>query len=445
MSARGFEIGDRVLGLAAKDGAEASVSVCESESGHVRFAAGDITTAGEVSSTQATLTLAFGRHHAKATTNQVDDESLAALVKRTAALAKIAPDDPEYLPPLGPQRYPQNQSAWDEETFRLAPAARAAAARSSCARADEKKLVAAGFVQSHADAFTLATTAGLRAEHRATWSQMTTTMRTADATGSGWAGSEGTRMSDIDGDALARVAADKAERSRNASKLDLGRYMVVLEPEAVGDLLGFLIEALDARAADQGRSFFSRASASANRIGEAMFDPRVTLRSDPLDPATSGRPWDDDGVPLHATTWIADGKLDNLHYTRFWAHKTGRAPTGAHGTYHLSSPSGAPSASSLLQGVRRGLLVTRFWYTRWLDPKQLLITGLTRDGVWLIEDGHVTRPVKNFRFNESPMKMLTRLVAMSAQTYRVPAGGDAMRVPIVCCDDFEMASVSDAI
>ncbi len=322
---------------------------------------------------------------------------------------------------------------------------RAAAARIAIERGDEKTLAVAGFVQSHADGLTLASTTGLRAEHRSTWMQMTMTARTKDGTGSGWAGAEATRAKDIDPDALARTAADKAERSRAPSKLDPGRYTVVLEPAAVADLLGFLIEALDARAADQGRSFFSR-SGERNATGETLFDPRVTLRSDPLDPATPGRPWDDDGVSLRTTTWIADGKLENLHHTRFWAQKTKRAPTGDHGTFHLSSPSGdKTSAVELAEGVRRGLYVTRFWYTRWLDPKQLLVTGLTRDGVWLIEDGRLTRPVQNFRFNESPMKMLARLVAMTKTTVRVPAWGNVMRVPSVCCDDFEMASVSDAV
>ncbi len=282
---------------------------------------------------------------------------------------------------------------------------------------------------------------------------MTTTMRTRDGTGSGWAGAEGTRARDLDAASLATAAADRAERSRSPTKLDPGRYTVVLEPAAVGDLLEFLIEALDARAADQGRSFFS-----GRRVGDAIFDPRVTLRSDPLDPATPGCPWDGDGVPLLPTTWIDGGKLNQLYYTRFWAKQAKRPETGAHATWHLTSseptaPSASESAatafgrspSALVAGVRRGLLVTRFWYTRWLDPKQILVTGLTRDGLFLIEDGRVTRPVRNFRFNESPVKMLTRVVAMTAQTYRVPASGEVMRVPMICCDDFEMASASDAV
>jgi predicted Zn-dependent protease len=441
VSGRGYSIADRVLSHAAKLGAEAIASVRETDAGHVRFAATEITTAGEVSSTETLLVLAFGRRHAQSTTNQVDDASLARLVSRTAELARVAPEDPEWLAPLGPQRYVQNARAWDEETARQDATARASAARAAIARADASSLTAAGFVQTHAIRATLATSAGLRAEHASTWAQMTTTMRTRDGTGSGWAGAEATRARDLDPGALASAAADRAERSRAPTKLDPGRYTVVLEPAAVGDLLEFLIEALDARAADQGRSFFS-----GRRVGDTIFDPRVTLRSDPLDPATPGCPWDGDGVPLLPTTWIDGGKLNNLHYTRFWAKQAKRPETGAHATWHLgSSEPTAPSASALVAGVRRGLLVTRFWYTRWLDPKQVLVTGLTRDGLFLIEDGRVTRPVNNFRFNESPVKMLSRVVAMTSQTYRVPASGEVLRVPMICCDDFEMASVSDAV
>jgi len=450
MSGRGLEIADRVLALAGKTGAQASVIVRESETAHVRFAASEITTSGEVTATDLRLELAFGQRHASSSIDQVDDVSLASLVSRTAELAKASPEDPEYVPPLPPQRYVQNAHAWDESTAALPASKRAAWARAAISRADEASrlqsdgkdsLVCAGYVETRARRSTLATSTGLRAEHRGTWASMTTTMRTPDGKGSGWAGAEETRAEDLDPAALAATAADRAKRSRAPTKLDPGRYMVVLEPAAVANLIDFLVEALDARAADQGRSFFS-----GRHVGDAIFDSRVTLRSDPLDPRTPGCPWDPDGVPLAPTTWIEGGKLKQLHYTRFWAKHRGRAPTGGHGSYVLSSSEPtAPTPAALLAGVKRGLLVTRFWYTRWLDPRQVLITGLTRDGVFLIEDGVPTRAVNNFRFNDSPVKMLSRLVTATQATWRVPSDGDAMRVPVVCCDDFEMASTSDAI
>jgi predicted Zn-dependent protease len=440
---RSIDIADRVLALAGKTGAEASVLVRESETGHVRFAASEITTSGEVTATDVRLSLSFGQRHASSSIDQVSDASLAALVARTAELAKASPEDPEQMPLLAPQRYVQNARAWDEATAALPASKRAAWARAAIARADDGKdsLVCAGYVESRARKSTLATSTGLRAEHRGTWASMTTTMRTRDGKGSGWAGAEETRAEDLDPAALASSAADRATRSRAPTKLDPGRYTVVLEPAAVANLVEFLVEALDARAADQGRSFFT-----GRRAGDAIFDPRVTLRSDPLDPRTPGCPWDPDGVPLAPTTWIENGRLKQLYYTRFWAKTKGLAPSGGHGAYMLtSSEPTSPSPAAVLAGVKRGLLVTRFWYTRWLDPRQVLVTGLTRDGVFLIENGVVTRAVNNFRFNDSPVKMLSRLVTATQATWRVPSDGDAMRAPVVCCDDFEMASTSDAV
>jgi len=440
MSARGFEIADRLLAQAAKMGAEARVVVREHAMGHVRFAASELTTAGDFDTTTASIAIAFGNKHASAETNQTTDDALAALAARTATLARAAPEDPEYLAPLGPTRYPRNARAWDEASAALDPTARARAAREAIALADSRAIVIAGFVQSHRTETTIATSAGLRADHRATWSQMTATARTADGTGSGWSGANATSASEIRGAEIARDACDRAERSRAPRKIDPGRYTVVLEPSCVASLLAHYVEAADARAADQGRSYFS-----SHRVGDAIFDPRVVLRSDPLDPETPGCPFDDEGVALDPTTWIESGAPKNLYSSRFWARKSGRNATGSRSTWHLSSTSAAPDANALVAQIKRGLVVTRFWYVRWLDPKQILLTGLTRDGVFLIEDGKVTHAVNNFRFNDSPLKMFQRLVGMTQQTWRTPAEDTIYRAPIVACDDFEMSSGSDAI
>ncbi len=444
MSARGFELADRVLALVGNVGGEARVNISEHAMGHVRFAASEITTAGEMTTTSITLELAFGKRHASATSNQTSADGLRALVLRTTALARAAPEDPEYLSPLGPTRYVHNARAWDEGSASLDPSSRARAAREAIAHAESNATAfrgaLAGFVQSHAIESTLATSAGLRADHRNTWTQMTTTARTSDGTGSGWAGATATRASEVSGAELARAACDRAERSRNPTKIDPGHYTVVLEPACVASLLAHFVDALDARAADQGRSYFS-----SHRVGENLFDPRVVLRSDPLDPATPGSPWDDAGIPLAPTTWVESGTLKTLHSTRFWAQKSGRSATGSNMTYNLSSSTPEPSTDALVAKIKRGLLVTRFWYVRWLDPRQILLTGLTRDGVFLIEDGKITRAVNNFRFNDSPLKMFTRLVGMTQQTWREPAEDWIYRAPIVACDDFEMASGSDAV
>ncbi len=435
-----------LLDLAARlaPGAEALARATTGRSGNTRFAVNDITTAGMTDDTGARLTLAVGKRHASAETNQTDDASLEALVKRTLAMAKASPEDPEWMGVLGAHDFPPSPAAYDATTEALSPDRRAEAAKLAIARAKDKELSIAGFYETHGAHTRLWSSAGLRASHASSIASLTMTARTPDGEGSGWSGAEEVRASDVDAGALAHVAADKGARSHGPKALAPGRYTVVLEPAAVGDLMGFFFDALDARRADEGRSFFAKPGGG-TRIGEKLFASAVTLRSDPLDPATPGRTWDGEGMPLARTTWVEGGKLQNLNYSRYWAKKQGKAPTGAHATWHLSGGAAA-SVDALVAKVDRGLLVTRFWYTRWVDPQTMLVTGLTRDGVFWIEKGKVTHPVNNFRFNESPAAVLKNLVGMTKPTWRIPWwDGGVVRVPAVLARDFHMASVSAAV
>jgi predicted Zn-dependent protease len=247
---------------------------------------------------------------------------------------------------------------------------------------------------------------------------------------------------DIDAGALAKTAIEKGTASAKPRPLEPGHYTVVFEPAAVAELLTFLVNALDARRADEGRSFFAKAGGG-NRLGEKMLADAVTLESNPFDPETAGAPFDGDGLPLAPTKWFDRGTLSALRYSRYWAAQKGVKPTGFHATVKLWGGTAARQ-EDLYTGVKKGLLVTRFWYTRWLDPKAMLITGLTRDGVFLIEDGKVTAPVQNFRFNESPINMLKNVDAMTQRTWRMPGNG-IWRVPALRTNDFNMASVSAAV
>src|SRR5207248_7464742 len=210
---------------------------------------------------------------------------------------------------------------------------------------------------------------------------------------------------------------------------------VVLEPAAVGGLLWFLIESLDARRADEARSFFARAGGG-NRLGERLFGEHISLRSDPASTETPGVPFDEEGLPIRPITWIDRGKLTGLAYTRYWAAKQDKAPTGKPEVYQLAGGAGGAGASDLVQGVKRGVLITRFWYMRWLDPQTAMVTGLTRDGAFLIEDGAVSAPVNNFRFNDSPVNMLKNADLLTRETVR----HYDIRVPAVRTHDFNFAS-----
>jgi predicted Zn-dependent protease len=232
----------------------------------------------------------------------------------------------------------------------------------------------------------------------------------------------------------------------NPVAIEPGRYTVVFEPTAVGNLVQFISRAFNARSADEGRSFFSAADGK-NKVGQKVVDERVTITSDPFDPEVAGSPFSGDGSPTKRVVWIENGIVKNLDYDRYWAEKQGREPTGSGGSIRMSG--GTQSLDDLIRSTQRGLLVTRFWYLRPVDQRTIMYTGLTRDGTFLIENGKITKPVKNLRFNDSPIFMLNNLEAMGVPE-RVSAseGGDtgqAIMVPPIKVRDFNFTSLSDAI
>jgi predicted Zn-dependent protease len=208
----------------------------------------------------------------------------------------------------------------------------------------------------------------------------------------------------------------------------------------VNDLVPLLSGALSARNADEGRSPFSK-QGGGNRIGEKVVDERVTLYSDPTDPMLLGDPFDNQGLPIGRTVWIERGVLRNLAYTRFWAQKQGKQPTGTPLAGGLALAGGTKSTDEIIAGCERGILVTHFFYIRALDPRTVLQTGLTRDGAFLIENGKITRPLKNFRWNESPLLMLNRLEDIGRP--EPTAAGRLM--PALRIKNFNFASSSDAV
>ena len=277
-------------------------------------------------------------------------------------------------------------------------------------------------------------------------------MRTADGTGSGYARLGSPRLSDLDASALAERAAKKAQSSAKPRELAPGAYTVILEPEAVADLLAFLLFSLNARTADEGRSFLSKPGGG-TRLGEKLFADGVTLRSDPFNPRQPGnalgrrrRPRRSrrrsGGLPARKTTWIENGVVKTLAVDRYWAKKTNVEPVPLSGGLILEGSD--KSLEALIAETPRALLVTRFWYIRSVNPQNAMVTGLTRDGVWLIEDGKVVHPVNNFRFNDSPVNLLKNLEATSVAT---PAGSEffALTVPAIRAHDFHFTSKSDAV
>jgi predicted Zn-dependent protease len=266
-------------------------------------------------------------------------------------------------------------------------------------------------------------------------------MRTRDGTGSGWAGLDSPRLSDVRAGDLAMRAAKKAQSSAKPRDLAPGKYTLVLEPDAVRGLVLRLGRALSARAAEEGRSFLSRPGGG-TRIGEKLFSEMVTLRSDPFDPRIPDRPWEDtggsSGLPSQKATWIAKGIVEALPRDRYWAGKTGKPPLPFSSSLVLEG--GRGTLEDLIAGTERGLLVTHFWYIRSVNAQKVQLTGLTRDGLWLVEKGKIVGPVNNLRFNDSPVNLLANVEAMSAS---VSTG--AMVVPAMRVREFNFTSKSDAV
>ena len=432
---------DKVTKMSKAD--DVTVNVTSGYQADLRFAANQVSTSGGVINGQVGITSTFGKKHATAVTNDLSDDALQRTVAQSESLAKLSPDDPEVMPPLGPQTY-QPGNGYFDVTANLSPTDRARAALTALEPARKAgDLKAAGFIVVNTGSTAIGNRNGLFAYNRSTNANYTLTVRTDDGTGSGWAGAEHPDWRQIDFAGLASHAIQKARLSRNPVAIEPGRYTVVLEPQAVGDLVQLMGFALNARTADEGRSAFAK-QGGGNKIGEKIVDPRVTIFSDPQDPQLLSQPFDNQGLPLSRQVWIENGVLKQLFYTRFWAQKQSKQATGFPTSIKLVG--GTKSLDDLIKSTQRGVLVTRLWYLRSVDPRTILFTGLTRDGTFLIEDGKISKAIKNFRFNESPLFLLANLEDLG-QAVRIGGTeqGGPVVMPSIKAKDFNFTSLSDAV
>lgn len=419
---------------------ELSVSVSAARGGYLRFSQNQAAATGETERLDISITSTIDGRSATVSGTRRDPAAIAALVQQAEAMARLAPVDPEHVPPLGPQTY-VDVDARDPKTAALAGEQRSELAAAMIRAANKAKLEAAGMIEHSDRAHALANSAGLFAFHAAADVEASMTCRTRDGTGSGWAGALSQRTEDLGIVALAARAAEKAELSREPEALKPGPHVVILEPMAVAELLTFLLYGLSRRAADEGRSFFSKPGGG-TKLGATLFHPSITLRSDPADPRAPSRPYAGDGQALAPTTWIDKGALRALECPRYWAQKQGVAAVPMPSSFLLDG-SERP-LDELIRGVDRGVLVTRFWYNRMVEPRTILATGLTRDGTFLIEQGKIARAAKNMRYNESPVTMLQSVLAVG-KAERVPMGGRVIVVPPLVVAGFNFASLSDAV
>jgi predicted Zn-dependent protease len=389
-----LETCDRLVGLVG-DRAEAEASCSTGRSALTRFANSSIHQNVANDFVGARLRVAVGGRVASASTDRPDARGLERLVERTLAAAAMRAVDPEW-PGLAPPAPAPETHAYDEATHYAAPAVRAEVVRQFVDA--DRELRAAGYVDSNGSHSAFANSAGQRLQGRTSSATLEAIQRTATSDGRGWQSSS--RLSDIDGAAAGRTAAEKARRGDDLLELEPGRYEVVLEPMCVANMLEFLRDGFNARTFEEGRSFVE--------LGEAQLDPSITLWDDGTDLRAISRGFDGEGTPKRCVDLVRDGVSVGLCHDRKTAAKAGTESTG-HGfggdtggiATNLFLAPGERSPEELIASVGRGLLVTEFWYTRILDPKTQVVTGLTRNGTFLIEAGRVVGGVPNLRFTQS--------------------------------------------
>ncbi len=366
-------------------------------------------------------------------TNRLDDEGLAQAVARAVALAALREPDPEWpgLTPAG-RSYPAAE-AWDEATANLPPQARVQSVREIVAVARQHGLQAAGVLRNEARAVLYAHGEGLEAFQRGTQAEAVVVMQ-ADDEAWGRAQDAAGVWARLDPVALAREAATLAVRGRRPRPLPPGEYPVVLSPYAVADLLHMLnLHGLSAQAVHEGRSWL------VGRLGEPTLDPRLQVTDDPLARDMLPQAFDGEGTPKARLPLVRDGVPLTPVYDRRTGAQAGRASTG-HGqppawrawgplAGHLRLQPGDADQEALLASISRGLFVNRFWYTRLVHPRDAVVTGMTRDGVFWVEGGEVAYPVKNLRFTQSYVQALAQVLAVGRETRLVLTGSAAVRAP----------------
>ena len=430
------------LGASRADGC--IVRVGGSDSLNLRFARNSATTNGAGSEVSVTIVSQIGQRSGSVTVTSLDAGALAEAQARSEAIARLAPEDSEQMPPLGAQDYETAGASYDDATAAVHAASLAAAAKTVIGEAVAKNVDAAGFAKVGASFQAMATSTGLFAYDRETAARFSATARNKAGTWSGWSGASEFRFDRLDAGRIARRAIGKSAQDMAPVDLDPGKYTVILEPAAVGELVQWLLWSLDARQADEGRGFMSR-KGGGNRLGEKLFGETVTITSDPHDAAVPAMVYGEDGLPQRRTVWVENGVVKNLCYSRYWARKMEREPLSSPGSLVMTG--GTASIEDMIRGTKRGILVTRVWYTNIVDPQTLLLTGLTRDGNFLIENGQIVAPARNLRFNESLVAMLSSIIAAgpSERSHGGDIGEQAISVPPLMVDGFTFSSRSSGI
>jgi predicted Zn-dependent protease len=442
-------ITDKVMNMAKADAVEVEFSGGERSA--TRYANSNITANMVQFDRNVSVTVHLGARSATASTREFDDASLLEMVQDAQTRAEKARENPDAMPLIeGPQNYIDVDAALPSGV-NFGPAERGQMVKQSLEICQKKNVIGSGYIPKVHQTTCSANSKGLFAYYQYAEASFILTCRTPDGGGSGWAGITGVKdVSRINAVELTEIAADKAVKSQQPRAIEPGRYTVILEPRANARFLSLMMGLFNARTVEGPvGNYFSGKEPGTSKIGEKLFSESFTLKSDIGNPILRQTPIGTDGMAAKPVTWIEKGVLKNLNYDRNWARRQKKEPTPTSTNQSLVMEGGGMSMEQMIKTTKRGLLVTFFWYIRGVDNETLLNTGMTRDGLFLIENGEITGPVQNFRWNMSPLVGYNNITAVGEpvpmHTGESYDGGGTALVPPVRIEDFFMTSVSPAV
>lgn len=447
---------ERVLELSRAD--DCIAIAWHHSSANLRWALNTTTTNGVTDSQELFVISIIGGRVGSVGRSYFPDENLEEIVRQSEAACEGKPPAEDAMPLLEAGGIPEDWPSPPEVTGIGVFSKLAGDLAAAFGRAEQGGYLLFGYAEHQQNTLYLATSTGLRRRHSGAEGKFQINAKTPDFKASTWAGQVTTTFQDIDLEAIEARLAQRLEWSRTSIALPAGHYEVLLEPSCVADMVLEAYWSSSARDADEGRSVFSKAGGG-NRVGERIAAEAVTLYSDPEEPgftvapfavATSSSSYSsvfDNGLGTRRTDWIKDGLLTGLITTRYWAKTSGAEPKPF--VDNLIFPAEGPALEEMIASTKRALLVTCLWYIREVDPQTLLLTGLTRDGVFLVEDGQVKGAVNNFRFNMSPLDMLAQITEVGrSQSTLARELGDYFtfaKMPPIRVRDFHMSSVSESV
>jgi predicted Zn-dependent protease len=422
------------LVLQASNGDHTIVYLADVTGGTTRFANNQVVQNLNTRRLSIVIHVAFGQQHGIATSTDLAAGAVRETLHRAERVARAAPPDPEYLPPVGPQHYSDIPTA-RPETAAVGPPRRLADARMAIELCAGDKLVAAGLVANSSASVGVAANSGLFGFEQRMEARFGVTTTGTDS--SGWAANVHRSMDHLAVRERTRVAINKAKRAAHPQEIAAGRYTVILEPAAVAGLLSAMMWMLDAK------SYYKGDSAFKGRLGQSIMDSRLTLKNRPDHPDLLGLRFTHEGLPTNDCTWINNGVLQELMYDRYTANQHQVARICTLEAPHLSGEgSVGDRVEDLIKTTARGILVTNFWYIRTVNPTDLTLTGTTRDGTFLVEGGEISTPTRNFRFHESPLRAFKRIDAFTTAAEASTTESNKMLVPALKIDDFNFSSVT---